>query len=254
MNKSAKQIYKAYKIKVALIAVAYMAALGILFWIMTLNTFIGIAGIVVLGVSLRAPFEKIRESDLESIIYEELDPQKFNELVELGAFKHHNRFQILSAMCTGDHEKVLSLVEASEKKTDNPLEKCNNLYRRGYIHFERGEFEKLPKIVSEYKKLVKQNPKIANILNSFTVFDKYDAFADEDFEYVVDVCDIDLEENDLKKQNHKLTKINVSFYRAVSLYKMGENDKARAAFEEIIEYAPKMHKAKLAAEYLKKLN
>lgn len=253
-NKTAKQLLNAYRIKAALIGVLYVVALLALFWVMTKSTFVGIAGIVVLGASLRAPFEKIRENDLESVIYEDLDPQKFNELLELGAFKRHFRFRVLAAMCLGDYDKVLSLVEQSEKKTDNPLEKCNNLYRRGYVYFERGEFDKLPAVVKEFNKLKGQHPKLSQIFNSFSVFDKYDAFSDDDFEYVVEVCDIDLAENDPKKQNHKLTKINVSFYRAVSLYKLGENDKARAAFREIIEYAPKMHKANLAAEYLEKLN
>ena len=88
------------------------------------------------------------------------------------------------------------------------------------------------------------------MLNNFSVFDKFDAFADDDFEYVIDVCDIDLKEISPKKQNYKLTKINVSFYRAVSLYKLGRFEEARSGFEELIAYAPKMYKAKLAKDFI----
>ena len=40
---------------------------------------------------------------------------------------------------------------------------------------------------------------------------------------MVDVCDIDIAENNPKKQNHKLTYINVSFYRAVSSYDLEQD-------------------------------
>lgn len=254
MKKTAKQIYDSYKIKAALIAVAYVAALAVLFWVTTVNTFVGIALIVILAASVRAPFEKLRETHLENVMFEQLDAKTFSELASLGAFKGYNRLEILAAMSIGDYEKILALVEESEKKTNNPVEKCNNLYRKGYVYFEKGEFDKLPGVVREYESLKRQNPKFVQIFNSFTVFDKFDAFADEDYEYVVDVCDIDLAEINPKRQNHKLTRINVSFYRAVSLYKMGEIEKAREGFKNIIEFAPNMHKAKLAAGYLEKMD
>ena len=42
----------------------------------------------------------------------------------------------------------------------------------------------------------------------------------------------------------------MSFYRAVSLYKLGKLDEARAGFEDIIKYAPKMYKAKLSKDFI----
>jgi tetratricopeptide (TPR) repeat protein len=252
-NKTAKQILTACWIKRVLLGVAYAAALALLIWLMTKNTLIGIMSIAVLASSVKAPFDKINEKDLESVIYEDLDPEKFNEILALGAFKRSTRHQVLGALSAGDHKRVLEIVEKSEKKTIHPIEQCNNLYRRGAIYFERGEFDKLPDIVRQFEELKAKNPKIAYVFNNFTVFDKFDAFADEDYEYVVDVCDVDLRENNPRKQNHKMTKVNVSFYRAVSLYKLGRYDEAREGFEELIEYAPKMYKAKLAKEYLEKL-
>ena len=127
---------------------------------------------------------------------------------------------------------------------------CNNLYREGYVYFERGEYEKLLSVFQKYERLKKENPKYVPLLNNFSVFEKFDAFADEDFEYVVDVCDIDLNEINPQKQNHKLTKINVGFYRAVSLYKLGKMDEAKKGFEDIIAFAPKMYKAKLSKNFI----
>lgn len=252
-NKTAKQIYRDFKIKCILIGALYAAALAlILFWVMTINTFLGIAATVVLAVSVKAPFDKLVEKDLESIIYEDLDPDKFNELLALGAFKRSTRHKVLGAMCAGDYDKTLELTEASESKTMDPIEKCNNLYRRGAIYFERGEFEKLPEIVKGFNRLKKESsPKISYVFNNYTVFDKFDAFADDDFEYVIDVCDIDLKEINPKKQNHNMTRINVSFYRAVSLYKLERFEEAKKGFEDIIAFAPKMHKAKLSQNYIK---
>ncbi len=249
-NKTAKQILKGYKIKCVLLGLAYAVGVAICCVIMTKNVLLGVTCIAVLGASVRAPFEHLREKELESVIYEDLDPEKFNELLALGVFKNSTRHHALGAMCVGDYDRLLKIVEESEKKTIQPIEQCNNIYRRGAMHFERGEFDKLPGIVKEFENLKAKNEKIAYIFNNFTVFDKFDAFADEDYEYVVDVCDIDLKENSPKKQNHKMTRINVSFYRAVSLYKLGRMDEAREGFEDIIVFAPKMHKAKLAKEYL----
>ena len=208
-------------------------------------------GVIVLGISVKVPFEKLREKMLESIIYDELDPEKFNEVLALGVLKKSLRHKMLYLMAAGEHDEILRLVEENEKKAIHPVDKCNNLYRKGFVYFERGEYEKLVALYRQYDNLKKQNPKFANVLENFTVFEKYDAFADDDFEYVVDVCDIDLSEINPKKQNHKLTKINVGFYRAVALYKLGRLDEAKKGFEDIIAFAPKMNKAKLSKEFIK---
>ena len=249
-NKTAKQIVAAYKLMRALIILGYVAALAILTLIMTKNILLGIAGVVVLALSVRMPFDKLREKYIESVIYEDLDPEKFGEILELGLFKKSTHARILYLMSSGKHNEILELVEKTDSKTFHPLEKCNNLYRTGYIYFERGEYDKLSSLVKKYEQLKKENPKLVYMLNNFSVFDKFDACADDDFEYVIDVCDIDLKEISPKKQNYKLTKINVSFYRAVSLYKLGRFEEARSGFEELIAYAPKMYKAKLAKDFI----
>lgn len=249
-NKTAKQIVKEYKIIFCLIILAYVAALAILTFIMTKNLLFGIVGVVVLGISIRAPFDKLREKTIESLIYEELDPEKFGEILALGLFKKSTHAKMLYLMSSGAHDEILQIIKNVEDKITNPLDKCNNLYREGYVYFERGEYDKLPSIYQKYEKLKRENPKFVPVLNNFSVFEKFDAFADDDFEYVVDVCDIDLNEINPKKQNYKLTKINVSFYRAVSLYKLGKLDEAKKGFEDIIAFAPKMHKAKLSKEFI----
>lgn len=249
-NKTAKQIVKEYKLKFCLIIIAYVAALAILTVIMTRNLLFGIVGVVVLALSVKSPFENLREKTIASVIYEDLDPEKMGEILELGLLKKSVHAKMLYLMSAGKHDEILQVIKDTEAKTIHPLDKCNNLYREGYVYFERGEYEKLPAIVKKYERLKKENPKLVYLLNNFSVFDKFDAFVDDDFEYVIDVCDIDLNELNSKKQNHKLTKINVSFYRAVSLYKLGRLDEAKAGFEDIIEFAPKMHKAKLSREFI----
>ena len=249
-NKSAKQIVKEYRIKCAFIVIAYIIILAALILLMSVSVLIAMIGIVLLASSIRVPFEKLREKDIESVIYEDLDPEKFNEILALGVLKKSTRHKMLYYMSAGKHDEILNLVEETTPKTHHPIDKCNNLYRIAYVHFERGEYEKLPTIVKKYSRLQAENPKLSYVLNNFTVFDKFDAFSDDDFEYVVDVCDIDIKENNTKKQNHKLTRINVSFYRAVSLYKLGKFDEAKEGFEDIIQFAPKMYKAKLSKEFI----
>ena len=250
MKSKAEKIVKSYKIKCALVGVAYAIALIVCILLINTSTLLGISGIVALGLSIRIPFEKLLEKDIESVIHEDLDPETFEEIIKLGIGKKNNRLQSLGAMSSGNHARVMELVKENEKKATNPVEICNNLYRKGFVYFEQGDLENLRLIVREYAKLKKNNPKYVSLLENFSVFEKYDAFLDEDYEYVVDVCDIDLKDEDSKKLNHKLTKINVGFYRAVSLYKLGRIDEARKGFESIIDYAPKMYKAKLSKEYL----
>lgn len=251
MNKSAKQILKSYRLKLVAVAIAYLLLLAAaILLVMPFSVFIGFACIIALGLTVRKPMEAIKAKELESVMFDELDPEKFNELLELGAFKKSNRHKVLCALSLGEHEKALEIMNNVNPKYVNPIDICNNIYRKGYIYFEKGEFDKLPEVVKEYNYLKKQFPRFTVALESFSVFDKFDAFADEDYEYVVDVCDIDLREINPQKQNHKLTKINVGFYRAVSLYKLGKLDEARKGFEDLIEFAPKMYKAKLAKEYI----
>ena len=249
-NKTAKQIVTGYRIKCALVVLFYVVALALLTFLVARNMLLGMLCVILLGVSLKAPFDKLREKYLESVIYEDLDPEKFQEILALGVLKKSMRHKILYLMSVGDHDEILRLIRESEAKTVHPVDKCNNLYREGYVYFERGEYEKLAAIYRKYEKLKSENPKFITVLNNFSVFEKYDAFADDDFEYVVDVCDIDLNEINPKKQNHKLTRINVGFYRAVSLYKLGKFDEAKKGFEDIINFAPKMYKAKLSKEFI----
>ena len=251
MEKTAKQIVSEYKMKCALVIALYIVALAVLIWLMGTSIFVSIAGIVALVMSIRMTYDKLLEKNIESVIQDKLDPETYNEILALGIAKKSMHLQVLGAMSAGNHERVIELVGEREKKSIHPVERCNDLYRKGFVYFEQGDLEKLRAVVREYEKLKKDNPKFTAIFENFTVFDKYDAFLDEDYEYVVDVCDIDLKElNTGKKENHKVTRINVSFYRAVSLYKMGKIDEARKGFDDIIVFAPKMNKAKLSREYL----
>ena len=69
-NKTAKQIVTGYRIKCALVVLFYAVALALLILLMARNMFFGTVCVVLLGVSIKAPFDKLREKDLESVIYE----------------------------------------------------------------------------------------------------------------------------------------------------------------------------------------
>ena len=252
-NKTAKETIKSYKIKFAFLCMIYLALLALGIFIITINTIIGIACVVILASTLRSAFDKLYEKELESVIYDELDPIKFTEMIKLGMFRKSIRHKTLAALGVGDYDRVFELVKESEKKNPSPVEQCNNIYRRGAIYFEQHDMEKLAGTVREFYALKKQHPKLGYVFANFTVFEKFDAMVDEDYEYVIGVCEADIAEISSKVQNHKLTKLNVSFYRAVALYDMGRFDEAKHAFEDIIEYAPKMHKATLAKEYIAKI-
>lgn len=252
-NTNAQKIVKNYRIKCVLLAMLYAVGVAICIAIIGKNTLLGIACTVVLAASIKAPFDKLLEKDIESVIYEDLDPELFEEILSLGVLKKFTRHKFLALMYKGDHDGVLSLIAETETKPLGPIDKCQNLYRRGFVEFERGEFDKLAETVAEFKQLKAQHSKLEGIFNNFTVFDKFDAFVDEDYEYVVDVCDLDLRHISKKNQNHNVTKLNVSFYRAVALYKLERFEEAKEAFEGVIEFAPKTHKATLSKEYLAKI-
>ncbi len=253
-NKTAKQIVLGCRLKFAAVVLVYIVAVAASILLMNNSVLLGIACIVMLAASIKLPFDKIIETDIESIIYKELDPVKFNEILKLGLLKNSTRHQVLAAMSMGEHERVFEIIEKTKKKESNPVEKCNNLYRRAYICFERQDFEGVRAALRDFAALKAQFPQFSNIFNNYTVFEKYDAMLDEDYEYVVDACEYDIAHLNTRQQNHKITKLNVSFYRAVALYKMGEPQRAREAFEEIIQFAPKMYKAELSKEYLKRMD
>ena len=252
-NKTAKQIVKEYRIKQVGVIVLYALALAMMIWVISINTVLGFVGIIALAMTFGRVFDELCKRSVEKVIFEELDPVTFDEILKLGMFKKSMRHQVLGAMGVGDYERVFALIEKESEKPLSPIEKCNNIYRKSAIYFEQHDLEKLAKGVAEYNALKKQYPKFEYAFNNFTVFDKFDAFLDEDYEYVIGVCEIDLRDDNPKQQNHKLTRLNVSFYRAVAFYDMGELEKAREAFEEIVNYAPKTHKATLSKNYLSKI-
>lgn len=252
-SKTAKQIVTKYRLMQAGAIALYLIALGVMIFVITKNIVIGILGVALLAMTFRRVFDKLLEITVEKVIFQDLDPVTFNEILKLGMFKKSMRHQVLGAMGVGDYERVFALIEEEGKKTLNPVEECNNIYRKAAIYFEQHDLENLKKSVRDFNNLKKKYAKFEYAFNKFTVFDKFDAFLDEDYEYVIGVCDIDIRDDNPKQQNHKLTKLNVSFYRAVAFYDMGDMEKAQKAFEEIVEYAPKTHKATISREYLEKI-
>lgn len=253
IEKNAKQIVKEYRIKRVLLGLLYVALLGGFIYIMVTNMLLGLAGIIILATTLAKSFEKLQKSELESVIYEDLDPVKFNEILALGVIKGNTRLDVLGAISVGDYDKALEIIERNPPKDNDIIQLCNNLYRKGAICFEKRDFAGLAECVKEFERLKEENVKASYVFNNFSVFDKYDAMVDKDFQYVVDVCEEDLRVINPTQQNHKLTMLNVSFYRAVALYEMERFEEAREAFEAIIDFAPKMHKAKLSKEYLERM-
>ncbi len=252
-TKTPQDIIRNYKLKFAGAAVLCALILAALIWLMTVNMPISIFLIAVMAFNIRKPFEELKKKDIESVLYEELDPERFAELVRVGGFEKSKKYSTLCAMTLGEHEKVLSLTDELLSKTANPIERCNLFYRKAYVYFEMEDFDGVRAMLKEFEALKRQHAKYAAVFDNFSVFEKFDAYLDEDYEYVRDVCDADLLELSPKHQNHKLTRINVSFYRACALYKLGDTDGARRAFEELIEFAPKMYKAKLAQKWLDKM-
>ena len=64
-NKSAKQTLKEYRLKLAGVALGYIAILALLtLVVMPLSVILGMLGIVVLGLSVRKPIESISIWDI----------------------------------------------------------------------------------------------------------------------------------------------------------------------------------------------
>ena len=252
-NKTAKQIVNNYRCACA--GVILLNVIGIIAGILLLSVqpLIGIAVIVVLLATSKSTIKSLREKMIERVLYEDLDAEKFSEIEKLGAFGKSKHHKLLAAMYSGDHDTVLSLTEQEMKNEINPVKLCNSLYKRGYVYFEREDTDSLKEVVREFYKLKKQHAKYGAIFENYSVFEKYDAFLDGDYQFVVDICEYDLKNDSKKSQNHKLTILNVSYYRAVALYKLEQYDEARDAFQRIIEYAPKTYKAKLSQDYLSKI-
>lgn len=252
-NKTAKQIVNNYKYASAGVILLNIIGIIVGLFLLKFNALIGIALIVVLLMTAKSTLKAIREKTVESVLYEDLDAEKFNEIVSSGVFGKSTHHKLLAAMYSGDHDTVLSLTEQEMKNEINPVKLCNSLYKRGYVYFEREDMDSLKEVVREFYKLKKQHAKYGAIFENYSVFEKYDAFLDGDYQFIVEICDYDLKNDSKKSQNHNLTILNVSYYRAVALYKLEQYDEAKNAFEKIIKYAPKAYKAKLSQDYLSKI-
>lgn len=252
-DKTSKQLISNYKLASA--GVILLNIIGIIagFLLLSVNALIGIALIVALLLTAKSTLKSVREKTVESVLYEELDAEKFAEIVNSGVFGKSTHYKILAAMYNGDHNTVLTHTEQEMKNEINPVKLCNSLYKRGYVFFEREDLESLKEVVKEFYKLKKQHEKYGAIFENYSVFEKYDAFLDGDYQFIVEICEYDLKNDSKKTQNHKLTVLNVSYYRAVALFKLEQFDEARKAFANIIEYAPKTYKSKLSQDYINKI-
>ena len=99
MEKTAKQIVTEYRIKCALAITVYIAALALLIWLMETSIFVSIAGIVVLGASVRATYDNLLEKNIESVIHDKLDPKTYNEILALGIAKKNIHMQTQWRRC-----------------------------------------------------------------------------------------------------------------------------------------------------------
>lgn len=58
----------------------------------------------------------------------------------------------------------------------------------------------------------------------------------------------------LDEQDYNLNKVNVNYYRAISLYHVGEYEESKQLFEWVVEKGGKLYHVMQEKEYIEKTN
>ncbi len=205
---------------------------------------------VPIAASAALLLRKIFSQDILSVLYKELNPEKFDAiLLESRKFAPKAQYQVDSALCRGDYQTVTNICVAKLKEIRAKRKSIYYLVALARVYFETGNLDKLKVICGKYDENLK-NSRRGNKQQQYDVIMQfYKCFLNGDYENCKIICG---ERNKIEKQilGYDLERVNVSFDYAVLLYKTRDLDSATECFNQIVNNAPKMHCARIAEKYL----
>ena len=186
-----------------------------------------------------------------SVLTNELDAQKFVEIINYKHFAAPLSYRINAALASGNYQSVINMVDGmihSNKCTAREKWFCLSIAAR--VYFEVRDDENLRLQVEEAEKLKDQYPRKQFLHASDSIFCYYRAFLEGDYRKCEEIINKRTAKEDLRKLNGRYVKLFNDFCLAVLSYEKGETAEAKVTFESIVVYAPKMNTATVSQKYL----
>ena len=190
----------------------------------------------------------ISKKIIGSVLFNELDAQTFQEIMNDKHLLPHLGYRIGGALSIGDYQTVVNNVEFKMRNKRCSLrQQLSYLSLLSRVYFELRDFEKLKDLYGKYNTLKDLHSEEAVFQSQNPVWTYYESFLKREYETCKALCKVPL---NMKAWGSKYVKLEIDFYYAVACYENGEMEEAKKAFENIIAFAPKMYLANVSQKYI----
>ena len=250
-EKISKKIFRKYIIQCFIFGIIWTTLFFILMMIFDNLIVKGIILLLFFNLIKRIIKELIRKNFLP-IFHNELNPEKFKYVIFSNKnFAPHAQDQLLATLFSGDYQTAINIcTKALKTFPDNTEVKYAYMPYLAKAYFELQDLEKLKIICDKYYESI-ENPKKDKVIENLnSLIQYYHSFCVGNFEYGISYCQKRETEISKRTSTRKINIANNKFYYAITYYKLGNLEKAKQYFEELIEFAPKINMANIAKRYL----
>lgn len=204
-----------------------------------------IAFVLVFCAVERIVIRKIANHYIHSILFQDLDAEKYKEVLTGSKFFFPPAFcRLMGAYCSGDYQTTVDICEKWLRGKLKPRNAFFCLSLLACVYFETRNFEELKTICDRYQAVLSQlngkNLKDTPLMYFMQLYSNGD----------YDACKKLIEEGRRNERAWILQIIRDRLYYAVVVYELGQTEEARSYFAEIMERAPKLNYASLAKRYI----
>lgn len=190
----------------------------------------------------------ISKKIIGSVLFNELDAQTFQEIMNDKHLLPHLGYRIGGALSIGDYQIVVNNVEFKMRNKRCSLrQQLSYLSLLSRVYFELRDFEKLRDLYGKYNTLKDRHSEKSMFQSQYSVWTYYESFLKREYETCKALCKAPL---NMKAWGSNYVKLEKDFYYAVACYENGEMEGAKKSFENIIAFAPNMYLANVSQKYI----
>ncbi len=247
MNSNVKSIIKKYYFQCFGIWVLCMSITC--FLLFGLDSIWGIITLIPVLFITRLIVKSLQDTNFLSVLYCELNPQKFKDVIE-GAkfFVPSIGYQVFAAYYSGDYQTTINICTKkllNEKKCKN---KCFYLVILARVYFLLGDNEKLKMICKQFQNYIMYQKRVDQIRKQYVVMQYFEKYLEGDYLSCQDYYS--MYKDNTKAVRSELRQIQWKFYYAVACYYADDKETAQQIFGEVISEAPKVNYANISQKYL----
>lgn len=219
------------------------------FSLFVLDSIWGIIALIPVLFITRLIIKSLQDTNFLSVLYFELNPQKFKDVIE-GAkfFVPSIGYQVFAAYYSGDYQTTINICTKkllNEKKFKN---KCFYLVTLARVYFLLEDNENLKVVCERFQNSIAYHKKADKIRKQYVIMQYFEKYMEGDY---LSCQNLFLQYKDnTKKTCNNLMKIQWKFYYAVACYYAADKETAQQVFGEVISEAPKVNYANISQKYL----